>query len=51
MLLKDDKGLQGADNPVVLVTKDKAKAKVVSILESVNVVLDRRLQRDGAQGL
>ncbi|MET0627525.1 MAG: ABC transporter substrate-binding protein [Acidimicrobiia bacterium] len=40
VLLKDDKGLQPADNPIALVTKDKAKPAVVTILESVNAKLD-----------
>ena len=52
VLLKDDKGLQPADNPIALVTKDKAKAEVVSILESVERGARLgRVQRDGAQGL
>jgi glycine betaine/choline ABC-type transport system substrate-binding protein len=40
VLLKDDKGLQPADNPIALVTKDKAPKGVVTILESVNSKLD-----------
>ncbi len=40
VLLKDDKGLQPADNPIALVTKDKATKGVVDILESVNSKLD-----------
>ncbi len=40
VLLKDDRGLQGADNPIALVSKVKATPKVVRILESVNAKLD-----------
>jgi osmoprotectant transport system substrate-binding protein len=40
VLLKDDKGLQGADNTVVLVKQDKNTKGVVDILESVNSKLD-----------
>lgn len=40
VLLKDDKGLQPADNPIALVKKDKATKDVVAILDSVNAKLD-----------
>jgi len=41
VLLKDDKGLQPADNPIALVRKQKATAEVKTILGSVNAKLDR----------
>ena len=41
VLLKDDKGLQPADNPIALVRKQKATSEVKSILGSVNAKLDR----------
>jgi len=41
VLLKDDKGLQPADNPIALVRKQKATAEVKTILTSVNTKLDR----------
>ena len=41
VLLKDDKGLQPADNPIALVRKQKATAEVKTILTSVNSKLDR----------
>ena len=40
VLLKDDKGLQPADNPIALVSKDKATKGVINILDSVNAKLD-----------
>ena len=41
VLLKDDKGLQPADNPIALVRKQKATAEVKTILTAVNTKLDR----------
>ncbi len=41
VLLKDDKGLQPADNPIALVRKQKATSEVKSILGSVNAKLNR----------
>ena len=41
VLLKDDKGLQPADNPIALVRKQKATSEVKTILASVNSKLDR----------
>src|SRR3954453_9628496 len=41
VLLKDDKGLQPADNPIALVRKQKATAEVKTILTTVNTKLDR----------
>ena len=41
VLLKDDKGLQPADNPIALVRKPKATTEVKTILTSVNTKLDR----------
>jgi len=41
VLLKDDKGLQPADNPIALVRKQQATAEVKTILTSVNTKLDR----------
>jgi osmoprotectant transport system substrate-binding protein len=41
VLLKDDKGLQPADNPIALVRKQKATSEVKSILGSVNAKLTR----------
>jgi osmoprotectant transport system substrate-binding protein len=41
VLLKDDKGLQPADNPIALVSKPKATTEVKTILTSVNTKLDR----------
>ena len=51
VLLKDDKGLQPADNPIALVSKDKATKGVVTDPR----VGERQarlggVQRDGAQG-
>ena len=40
VLLKDDKGLQPADNPVFLIKKDKANAATMKILNSVSAKLD-----------
>ncbi len=40
VLLKDDKGLQPADNPIALVAKSKAKPPVVKILGTVNAKID-----------
>jgi osmoprotectant transport system substrate-binding protein len=40
VLLKDDKGLQPADNPIALVRKPKATAEVKQILTTVNAKLD-----------
>jgi osmoprotectant transport system substrate-binding protein len=40
VLLKDDKGLQPADNPIALITKDKATPEVKAIVTSVNRKLD-----------
>ncbi len=42
VLLKDDKGLQPADNPIALVRKDKATPKVKQILTTVNTKLDSK---------
>jgi osmoprotectant transport system substrate-binding protein len=39
VLLKDDKGLQPADNPVFLIKKDKANAATVKILNAVSAKL------------
>lgn len=41
VLLKDDKGLQPADNPIALVRKQKATAEVKTILTAVNTKLNR----------
>ena len=40
VLLKDDKGLQPADNPIALVRKPKATSEVKAILKTVNTKLD-----------
>jgi osmoprotectant transport system substrate-binding protein len=40
VLLKDDKGLQPADNPIALIRKDKASRQVVQIVGAVNAKLD-----------
>jgi osmoprotectant transport system substrate-binding protein len=39
VLLKDDKGLQPADNPVFLISKDKANAATLKILNQVSAKL------------
>jgi osmoprotectant transport system substrate-binding protein len=39
VLLKDDKGLQPADNPVFLIKKDKANAATMKILNAVSAKL------------
>src|SRR3954462_8952367 len=39
VLLKDDKGLQPADNPVFLISKDKANAATMKILNQVSAKL------------
>ena len=39
VLLTDDKGLQPADNPVFLISKDKATAKTMKILNAVSAKL------------
>ena len=39
VLLKDDKGLQPADNPVFLIKKDKATAATMKILNQVSAKL------------
>lgn len=36
IILKDDKGLQGADNPFVLIRKDKATPKVLKTINAVS---------------
>jgi osmoprotectant transport system substrate-binding protein len=41
VLLTDDKGLQPADNPIALIAKPKATAKVKQIIATVNSKLDR----------
>jgi osmoprotectant transport system substrate-binding protein len=41
VLLKDDKGLQPADNPIALISKPKATTEVKTIITSVNTKLDR----------
>ena len=40
VLLKDDKGLQPADNPIALVRKQKATPEVRTVLKAVNTKLD-----------
>ena len=39
VLLKDDKGLQPADNPVFLISKDKATPATLKILNQVSAKL------------
>ncbi len=41
VLLTDDKGLQPADNPIALIRKPEATAKVKQIIKTVNSKLDR----------
>jgi osmoprotectant transport system substrate-binding protein len=40
VLLKDDKGLQPADNPIALVRKNKATQDLMDIVATVNAALD-----------
>jgi osmoprotectant transport system substrate-binding protein len=40
VLLKDDKGLQPADNPIALINKPKATTEVRAIIKTVNTKLD-----------
>ncbi len=40
VLLKDDKGLQPADNPIALISKPKATPEVRAIIKTVNTKLD-----------
>jgi osmoprotectant transport system substrate-binding protein len=42
VLLKDDKGLQPADNPVFLVRDDKASAATLKVLNAVSAKLDTK---------
>jgi osmoprotectant transport system substrate-binding protein len=46
VLLKDDKGLQPADNPVALVRKQKATPEVRTILKAVNTKMDLAAYND-----
>jgi osmoprotectant transport system substrate-binding protein len=45
VLLKDDKGLQGADNPLVLVKQDKNTAELDSALDKVSAKITTRQYR------
>ena len=48
VILADDKGLQGADNPFVLIRKDKATPKVLKTINArVEEAHDEGVQRDG----
>ena len=48
VILRDDKGLQGADNPFVLIRKDKATPKVLKTINRVSEEAhDEGVQRDG----
>ena len=52
VLLKDDKGLQPADNPIALMRKPKATAEVKSDhRDGQHEARPRGVQRDGAEGL
>jgi osmoprotectant transport system substrate-binding protein len=42
VLLKDDKGLQGADNPVVLVRQDKATPELTADVDNVSAKITTR---------
>jgi glycine betaine/choline ABC-type transport system substrate-binding protein len=45
-MLRDDKGLQPADNPIALITKDRATAELIAVIKSVNAKLDSKAYRE-----
>jgi osmoprotectant transport system substrate-binding protein len=46
VMLRDDKGLQPADNPIALITKDRATAELIAVIKSVNAKLDSKAYRE-----
>jgi osmoprotectant transport system substrate-binding protein len=48
VILKDDKGLQGADNPFVLIRKDKATPKVLKTINQVSKKLTTKAYNEMA---